>query len=271
MSNKFLHRDDAPFDDKVWKSIDEVVVGAAKSQLTARRLLHVEGPYGLGLKQIPKSDKISEGKDGLTIAVSPSLPVVDIRQAFTIPARDIAAFEQSGTLLGLESAAQAAIACARKENELLLSGSKPLGVNGLLTAKGIQSLQLQAWSKIGSAADDLIRGVTMLDDAGFRGPYVLGLSPKFYNLLYRRYPQGNMTEMDQLGSIVSGIVKTSGMDVAGVLLASGRQFASIVLGQDLMTGFLGPSEAGYELVVSESLALRLVEPRAVCVLKEARK
>jgi len=36
MSNEFLHRGDAPFSDEVWEKIDEAVVTAAKSQLSAR-------------------------------------------------------------------------------------------------------------------------------------------------------------------------------------------------------------------------------------------
>jgi len=52
-----------------------------------------------------------------------------------------------------------------------------------------------------------------------------------------------------------------------VLIASGRQFATIVLGQDLAPGFVGPAGRSYEFTVSESLALRLLVPEAVCVLK----
>ena len=33
MSEKFLHREDTPFSDKVWQIIDRAVVSAAKSQL----------------------------------------------------------------------------------------------------------------------------------------------------------------------------------------------------------------------------------------------
>jgi hypothetical protein len=54
----------------------------------------------------------------------------------------------------------------------------------------------------------------------------------------------------------------------GALLASGRQYASIVVGQDLVTGFVGPAENGYEFTVGETIALRLAVPQAVCVLKQ---
>ena len=56
MSDKYLHRADAPFGEKVWKAIDDVVIAAAKSTLTARRLMPIEGPYGLGMKFFARAD-----------------------------------------------------------------------------------------------------------------------------------------------------------------------------------------------------------------------
>jgi uncharacterized linocin/CFP29 family protein len=270
MSDKFLHRDDAPFSEKVWEKIDQAVVEAAKSQLCARRLLRTEGPYGLGLKSLPGPDReIAEtAAEGVTLVVSSAAPVPAIQSEFALSARDVAAFEETGLPLDLRAAVAAALSCARQEDALLFSGAKALGVEGLLTAKATQSLKLKPWDEVGSAANDLIQAVTVLDKAGFHGPYALALTPSLYNLLFRRYPQGNTTEIEHLRTVVTeGIVKAPAINAGGVLIASGRQFASIVLGQDLMTGFVGPSGRNYELVVSESLALRLAEPAAVCVLK----
>jgi uncharacterized linocin/CFP29 family protein len=52
-----------------------------------------------------------------------------------------------------------------------------------------------------------------------------------------------------------------------LLLASGRQFASIVLGQDMSVGFIGPVGEDLEFSISESLALLIREPKAICALK----
>ncbi|MBI2857324.1 MAG: encapsulin, partial [Chloroflexi bacterium] len=54
----------------------------------------------------------------------------------------------------------------------------------------------------------------------------------------------------------------------GVLIASGRQFATIVLGQDMSVGFIGPVGERLEFSVSESLTPFIRLPRAVCVLTE---
>jgi uncharacterized linocin/CFP29 family protein len=117
--------------------------------------------------------------------------------------------------------------------------------------------------------DDVIQAATKLDEAGFHGPYALALTPSRYNLLFRRYRQGNVTELEHVRSLVTeGVIKAPAIRSGGVLLASGRQYASIVLGQDLKTGFVGPSGTEYEFTVSESVALRLLQPTAVCVLQQ---
>lgn len=86
------------------------------------------------------------------------------------------------------------------------------------------------------------------------------LTPNRHNLRFRRYPQGNMTEIDHVKSnVTEGVTKAPSINVGGDLFASGRLFASIVLGQDIMTGFVGPSGSAYEFIVFESLALKLLQ------------
>jgi uncharacterized linocin/CFP29 family protein len=262
MPNKYLGRDGAPFGEEVWAVMDAVMVEAAKAQLAGRRLLPLEGPYGLGLKAIPLPDEeVASG-----VFVSKTLPLAFLVEEFEISLRDLAAYERDGLAFNAQPVAQAAMACARREDELLFYGAA--GLPGLLTASGVQKVQLSDWSAVGAAMDDLIRAVTALDEAGFHGPYALGLAPARYNLLFRRYPQGPMTEMEHIQTLVTGgLVKVPILKDGGVLLAVGRQYASIVLGQDMTVGFIGPDEEKLEFSVSESLALYLRVPASVCVLE----
>ena len=68
--------------------------------------------------------------------------------------------------------------------------------------------------------------------------------------------------------MTEGVFKAPILESGGVLLASGRQFASIVLGQDMTIGFIGPTGDGIEFSISESLAPIVRQPQAICVLKE---
>jgi uncharacterized linocin/CFP29 family protein len=288
MVNKYLGREDAPISTALWEKLDATMIQAAKSQLVGRRLLHIEGPFGLGLKFVPLGDMVvsydgddllSEGSEQaeeaaeIFMGIEPEmvassvLPLALLRHSFSLGLRDLASAERDGLPLDLSTLAEAAIACAQAEDRLVFNGSDELGVSGLLNVVGSQTIKLGSWAKVGQAAEDLIKAVSALDAAGFHGPYSLALAPSRYNLLYRRYPQGNSTEFAHLQPIVTdGLLKAPALKEGGVLVASGVQFASIVIGQDMAIGFVGPSEGDLEFSVSESLALYVKQPGAVCVL-----
>ena len=262
MANTYLGRDDAPIDAETWKLIDTVAVQAAKSQLAGRRLLAIEGPYGFGLKAIPLSDYALE--DGISASVS--LPLSLIRTEFSLAKRDLAAYERDHLILDTAPVACAAMDAAAKEDRIIFNGLA--GTSGLLNAEGAGSLTLSKWDKVGTAADQIIDAVTKLDTAGFHGPYSLGLAPAQYNLLLRRYPQGDGTELEHISAIMGdGVVKVPALKKGGVLIASGSQYASVALGQDLAVGFNGPVGDLLEFQVYESLALIVRAPESILVLK----
>jgi uncharacterized linocin/CFP29 family protein len=137
-----------------------------------------------------------------------------------------------------------------------------------MNVQGAGSQTLTKWDKVGTAADQIIEAVTKLDDAGFHSGYCMALAPSLYNLLLRRYPQGDGTELDHIRTMVTeGIVKAPILKKGGVLLASGSQFASLCIGQDMAVGYNGPTGNSLEFYIIESLALVVRVPEAICVLK----
>ena len=261
MDSNLLGREDAPVESETWKILDETMAEAAKSVLTGRRLLHSEGPYGLGLKAVPLGDSKAEGG----LITSAFVPLTFIHKTFVLSKRDLAASERESMPINIGPVASIAIETALQEDSLIFNGIP--GMQGLLTADGAGKFKLSQWDSIGKAVDDVISAVTILDKAGFHGPYTMALSPSRYNLLFRRYPQGG-TELEYLQALVTdGIFKLPIMDSGGVLMVSGRQYASIVLGQDMTVGFIGPSGENLEFSISESLALLIRQPKAICTLK----
>ena len=261
MENVYLGRSDAPLSADCWKLLDNTMIEAAKSQMTGRRIITMDGPFGFGLKVVPLSDcEMAEG-----VSTSAFMPVNLIDTTFYLGKRDLAAAEKDPFMLDMAPVAYAAMECAAKEDSIMFNGIGD--VPGLTTAEGTGSMVLTKWDKVGTAADQIIAAVTQLDDAGFHGPYVMALAPSQYNLLLRRYPQGDGTELDHVRSIIAGdVIKAPVLKKGGVLLASGRQYCSLVVGQDMSIGYNGPSGDRLEFSISESLALLVRAPEAICVL-----
>ena len=263
MANKYLAREDAPFDAEIWDVLDAAMKQAAKNQLVGRRLLDVQGPFGLGLKSVPLGD--AESESGLI--ASQVLPVLFIQESFTLGTRDVANYEREGIALDTCPVSDAARECARLEDHLVFHGTET--VPGLLTVSDTLRMNLLSWDDVGAAAKGIIEAITRLDDAGFHGPYALALAPERYNLLFRLYPQGKQTELEHIQTMVTdGIFKTPILEKGGVLLSTTAQCASIVLGQDMSIGYIGPAGAQQEFTVSESLTVRIRQPQAICILEE---
>jgi uncharacterized linocin/CFP29 family protein len=262
MENVYLGRKEAPVGADTWKLLDSIMIEAAKSQLAGRRLIALDGPYGYGLKVLPLADcELEEG-----VFTSAVVPVHGIKSGFSLGKRDLAAFEKDKLSFDGGPVACAAMDVAAKEDRIIFQGIS--GSPGLLTVDGAASQTLTKWDKVGTAADQIIEALTKLDDAGFHGNYCMALAPSLYNLLLRRYPQGDGTELDHIRTFVTdGVVKAPGLKKGGVLLASGPQFCSLVIGQDMAVGYNGPVGDNLEFYVMESLALLIRVPEAVCVLR----
>ena len=113
-----------------------------------------------------------------------------------------------------------------------------------------------------------ISAVGTLDTAGFLGPYALALTPQSYNHLFRLYPQSDTTELEHARQVVTDrIIKAPALPGGGVLIDTSGPFANIVLGQDLMTSFVGPAPGRYQFAILESVALWVRVPEAICILK----
>ena len=242
--------------------------GAARSQQAVRRMLPTVGPFGPGLKHVPGTDEPIGDREEVRVAVSRALPLVEISASFALPNRDLAAFKAGRMEPDLTPAVRAALRVAAEEDRALLYGIDILNLSGLTNLEGTQSVSLAEWGAIGSAADNVIEALTALDVGGFHGPYLLALSPDRYNLLFRRYPQGDSTELEHVTQMaVGGVIKAPSLAEGGILLAPSPHYAAIVLGQDLHVSYVGPTaDMRQEFAVSESLALRVLAPGAICVI-----
>lgn len=262
MTNKYLAREDAPFESAVWELLDTTMKEVAKSQLVGRRILDIEGPYGLGLKAVPLADKRAESG----LIASPVLPVLYIQESFSLGTRDIAGYERDGLALDTGPVAEATLACAHLEDDLILHGTP--SVPGLLAVEGSNRMSLSSWEEVGTAANDIIQAMTHLDNAGFHGPYSLALAPARYNLLFRLDLRGRQSELEHIQTMVSeGVFKAPILESGGMLLAANVRCASIVLGQDMSIGYTGPAGDRQEFWISESLTVRIRQPKGICVLE----
>jgi uncharacterized linocin/CFP29 family protein len=249
--------------------MEEAAVSAARDILTGRRIIDVDGPYGLGLTalEVGNDDLCRQpGPEEASAVLSHALSLPMIYRRFSLSRRRIAAFKEMGQPLNLKVVEDAAQAVAMREEDFIYHGQPDFHLHGLLTATGRNTLQGGDWSSVDQVLDNVIAAVNTLDSKGYRGPYGLALAPALYNNLFRRYPGSDLLQIEHLKRLCTrGIVKAP-ID-GGVLVA--KDVGSIVLGQDLQIAYLTPDAAHENFAVTESLVLKIEVPEAICTITPA--
>ena len=261
-----LNRGQAPFPPSIWQAIDEAAAKAARDRLTGRRFLDLEGPFGLGLTviEVGNDDYCRQpGPDEAGQILGHAIQVPMIRKSFRLSIRRVAAHIDNGQPLDLSPAQEAAEAVADREEELIYTGQPTFGLFGLQNMEGRQQVPGGDWTAPDRALQDVLAAATTLDNSGFRGPYALALAPVLYNSLFRLYPGSDVMGLEHLRRLcTAGIYKAS---IAGGVLVDTR-VGVLILGQDLHTGYSSQDGVHYHLYVSESIVLRIDEPKAICVI-----
>jgi uncharacterized linocin/CFP29 family protein len=275
---EYLQRDQSPLGIDQWAAIDQAVVRTAQSMLVGRRFISLVGPFGPGVEALP-SDTIGGagigqidllGNDeGQAIGIQGRrfLPLPLLYKDFWIHWRDLEASRQLGVPLGLGNAAAAAAATAQAEDRLVFDGEPALGLPGLRTVDGRQSLPMSDWDTGGRAFADVVEGVRMLTQAGFTGPYALAVSPRLYADLNRIFDDSGVLELEQVEKLARrGVYPTAVLpEPTALLVDSGAQNMDLALGLDLSVAYVESSNLNHRLRVLESLVLRIRRPGAVCV------
>jgi uncharacterized linocin/CFP29 family protein len=249
--------------------IEEAATSAAGDILTGRKIIGVEGPYGLGLTtlEVGNDDLCREpGPGEASAVVSHALSIPMIYRRFSLSKRRIAAAQEIGQPLNLKVAEDAAQAVAAREEEFVYRGQPNFHLFGVLNAEGRNTLKGGNWGNVDEVLDNVIAAVNILDGKGYRGPYGLALAPALYNNLFRRYAGTELLQIEHLKRLCTrGIVKA---DIEGGVLVA-KDVGSIVLGQDMQVRYLGPDAAHEHFTVSESVVLKIEAPDAICTITPA--
>lgn len=257
----FLMREAAPLGEEGWKAVDHVVTHIAQKRLVGRRFIELTGPLGIGAQTVPlfgvgATEGIAQvtKRDFLTLQM--------IQHDFLLTALDIEMAKMQGVGIELGPAAMAAAACARAEDELVLGG--------LLNAQGSKSAKLSDWNEPDGALNDIISATEALVADSFFDPYAIVLSPALYAKTQRiargmgRLVSKLITDVAEGGMFQSPFLKAD----QGMIVSLGKQNFDLVVGQDLVTAYLGNEEMDHRFRVLESLALRIKRPGAICTLEK---
>jgi uncharacterized linocin/CFP29 family protein len=279
-------RAQAPLVEEEWKKLDEAVVRAVQPVLVGRRVLPVKQLAGVGVMEV-QWDEISEMSPGI-ISMYGETPAEDIivytRKSLVVPIlhkdfrihwRDLEASRRFRTPLDTSNAEAAALAVAKLEDELILSGevagTHRLGIEGLTTATGRQTkASVGAWATSPNAVTDITQAMELLLAENFTTPYDLILQPKAYMDAHSFIANTGIMQIEKIRELIGGNIYVTpnlkaadaGTDSA-ILMKSGAENADLCVAQDLKTFYMQLKDMNHFFKVYEAVVPRIKRPEAI--------
>ena len=110
--------------------------------------------------------------------------------------------------------------------------------------------------------------IAKLRGAGFTGPYAAVMSPEMYARLAGLMQHGRR-EVEMVERLLgAGLFQSTVVPVGQVLLLSPQDWnVDLVVGQDIITAYVGNEGLDHRFRIFETLALRIKRPEAICLLK----
>lgn len=274
---KFLMRDDVNLSAAQWQSIDRAVVQAAKNVLVGRKFLQLYGPLGAGAQSInvdeltPAAkgsvDFFGEEEEAVQVTGRSFKELPMLYKDFVLSWRDLEQAKMLGMPIDLAAVSAAANACAQKEDLMIFTGNPQAGYEGLATAEGAFKIEKSDWSKDENAFSDIVKGLQHFADKNIRGRHALAVSPDLYAQLQRLQVGTGLLESERIKALVGGsLYMTTALDCnKAVLVCSEPQNMDLVIGQDLVTGYMGSAKLNHEFRVFETTLLRIKCKDAVVI------
>ena len=272
----YLNREEAPLSHEDWERLDKIVVETARKRLVGRRFITIRGPLGVGLQVIQKSSLSGiAGDEEIKVSKRENLSIPMISKDFRLHWRDIESSKRLGTPLELGPAAAASAVCAQMEDKLIFTGCAhdegecECPGQGLLNVDGRNELEIAGWEKPGSAFQDAVAATEKLISAGCYEPYAMVVSPSMYAKLHRMMERGARLEIAFIKELMADGVYQSPVLKAdeGVVVATGLENLDLVIGQDLITAYLGIDNMDYPFRIFETVLLRIRRPEAICTFR----
>ncbi|MBN1815055.1 MAG: bacteriocin family protein [Anaerolineae bacterium] len=263
-----LMRGDAPLTDAQWQLIDATVSEVIGRVVVGRRILDLYGPLGFGAYTVPLYTYKSVDGEPVRAKIARQLTLNTLAKDFIISAKDLELMN-GGQPFDTAPIAAAATQLALAEDKLIFSGDADEGAEGLLNVTGRMKLPLGDWNEEGQALADVSTATAKLVAGGFYPPYFVAMHPMLYTKLQRVYGRRGILEVELLEKQAKGGVFSSPSipEDKVLVIAAQPQYVDLAVGLDIATGFVETVSLEHRFSIMETLALRVKQPGAVCVLE----
>ncbi len=247
----------APIPSEAWEEINDRAKEVIQSQLSARHVLHVDGPHGLEKNSVGhgRLTSIKEGKKGeVNTGLYDVKPLIETRISF-----DLSRWELDNILRGekdaeLDPLEKAAEKLALYEEDTLYNGNKNANIKGLNDVAGHRLKLSQNPNEILGA---LSEAVYKLKDAYTEPPYDLIVSDELLTILNQMHEGGLVRHSAE--AIIGGEVIRSRVLKGAFLIPRDHEDLEMTIGQDYSIGYEQHNAETIRLFIMNSFTFRCLD------------
>ena len=259
----------APIADESWEEINETAEKVLKTTLSARKVLHVEGPFGLNKASVPQGsltvlndEKLGEVSGGLYDVDR----LVESRISF-----ELARWELDNILRGkkdpdLDVLEDAAEKLALYEEDAIYNGNKKAGIKGLIE---LAPHKLSLSENANATLQAIAEGLLLLQDAYVEKPYVLVVGDEVFKAVNQVY-DGKLL-CTAIEDLIGGRVIHSKVLEGALLLPENHPDLELTIGQDYTIGYTSHTSEVVRLFLMNAFTFRVFDEKLIVYYKFYKK
>ncbi len=255
-----LKRELAPLSSHVWEEIESRAGEILRSRLSARKVVHVEGPRGWNYTAVPEGrlDLVEESGD-VKAGVYRVTPLSEARVRFSLNRWEMDNLNRGAKDIDLDSLDAAAEKIADFEEKAIFEGFKPGGIVGLAEAAAHKPV---AFGKDGSSIMESVSiALVTLRASHAQGPCSLIVGTKGW-LALNKEVQG-IPLVERIERIIGGkVIHSMAIDGAYLLPYDDENF-ELTIGQDFAIGYETHDTKDVTLFITESFTFRVLDPNLI--------
>ena len=255
-----LKRELAPLTKEAWEEIDEQAEAVLRSNLSARKIVNVNGPKGWDYTVVPEGRlKIVDEKKEVKTGVYKAKPLVEARISFTLDRWEMDNVIRGAKDLELDALEEAVEKLALFEEDAIYNGYKQGEIEGLRESTENEVLNFGKDAK--TILEMIAKGTILLKDAYVEKPYYLVVGDEAWKRLNRE--SENYPLLKQIEKLTGGKVLYSKAVKGALLLPYDHDDLEMTVGKDFSIGYESHDETCVKLFITESFTFRTLDPALV--------
>ncbi len=256
----FLKRHLAPLTEEAWDGIDERATEVLKSVLTARKVVHVEGPSGLNHTAIPEGrlSILEENPEKVSTGLYKVKPLVETRTEFTLNRWEMDNLTRGARDVDLEPLEEAARKAALFEENAIFNGYAKGHIEGL---DQVANKTLEFGQDASSIMDAVTDGVLTLQGNFASPPLTLVAGEKAWHQI--NHEAGAYPLYRQIKELLEGDILFSPALEGALLLPCDHEDLELNLGIDFSIGYQYHDSKHVMLYIAESFTFRVLDPALI--------